>query len=309
MGPGCDHLALKFDVERLYSAASHHVRSANDKVRSTDRNLRMEAAIHAGAAVELMAKVILVNVDPRLLLDDREGHHVLIDVLVEAGVATAQPYAHKGNKTLAATKAVILAGRLCEEVRPHLGAARLALDARNRAAHAAEIDDAALAGEVTAGSDFVLSGVDHLGRSRDEFLGAELADQVQREVAERSTALRVDAQRKVRGAKDRYESLISRLPDGASSELIADLGKRASLHGDHTEPHGCPACGNRGWLIYSVEFDVEYEAPGDYSTTTYLDFRGFDCLYCSLQLTNLESEAVGIDPQGDPADDFPRDEV
>jgi len=153
------------DLERLYSAAAHHARAANDKVRSPDRNLRMEAAIHAGASVELMAKAILVEVDPRLLFEERESHHVLIDMLVEAGVATAQQYARRGTRTLTATKAVQLAARLCEQVRPHAAAARQALEARNRAAHAAELDEADLADEVIGGSDFVLAGVDSFARA------------------------------------------------------------------------------------------------------------------------------------------------
>ena len=304
MGDSGEGSAERSDLERLYWAASHHVRAANDKVRSADRNLRLEAAVHAGAAVELMAKAILVHVDPRLLLDDREGHHVLIDLLVERGAVTAQPHGYRSRRTVSATKAVTLAARVCEQVGPHIGAARQALDARNQAAHAAVINEARLPDQVTAGSDFVLAGVDSFARSPEAFLGADVAEQVEREVAERNAALSLAAQRKVKRAHDRYEGLVARLPEGEGDEVFTELGNRTPIHGDHTERCDCPACGNAGWLIWDVEVDFEPEGPDEYTTNAYLLFLGFECFYCGLQLNHVESEAVGINPQGDPADDF-----
>lgn len=261
----------------------------------------MDAAVHAGAAVELMAKAILVHVDPRLLFDDRDGHHVLIDLLVERGVASAQPHSYRGKKTVGAAKAVVLSARVCEQVRPHVGAAQQALEARNDAAHAAAIDDSRIADQVTAGIDFVLAGVDSIARDRAAFVGAEVAEQVEREVAQRNATLVSAAQRKVKRARERYEALTARLPGGGSAEVLTELANRTPHAGDVTENYDCPACGNSGWLMWDVEIDSEYEGPGEYSNNAYLLFLGFECFFCSLQLNHVESDAIGINPRGDSA--------
>lgn len=304
MGETGEEFASGTGLERMYWASAHHTRAASDKVRSTDRNLRMEAAVHAGAAVELMAKAILVHVDPRLLFDEREGHHVLIDMLVRSGEATAEPHRYGRKRTLAAMQAVSLAARICDHVRPHVAAAREALEARNHAAHAAWVDETKVADQVIAGSDFVLAGVESFARSRSAFLGAEVAVKVGQEVAERNAALSAVAKRKIQSAQLGYQDLVARLPNGRDDSVLVELGKRTPIHGDHTERYPCPACANDGWLLWDVEVDFEYEGPDEYSTNAYLIFLGFECFYCGLQLNHVESEVAGIDPQGDPADDF-----
>ena len=304
MGTEREGSVVRPDFERLYSAARHHARAASDKMRSPNENLRMDAAIHAGAAVELMAKAILTSVDHRLLYEDRDGHHVVIDLLVRAEKATAEPYARKNSRTVTAGMAVDLAARLCEHVRPHAQGARRALAARNSAAHAAEVHEATLVERVTGGSEFVLAGVVHFARSPVEFLGRDLVEQVERDVEERNIALRAASWRKVSGAKGWYEALVAPLSVDGRQALLSELGKRQSAHGDHNERYPCPACGNAAWLIWNVEMDVDWDGPGDYSANAYLDFRGLDCLFCNLQLNDVESESIGINPHGDPAADF-----
>jgi hypothetical protein len=294
--------------ERMYWAASHHTRAANEKVRSLERYERMEAAVHAGAAVELMAKAILAKVDWRFLVHEQEGHHVLLDALIDQGKLSGQPRHQKLRTTLSAARAVEVVTRIREELRPHRQAADGALRARNAAAHAAVVEEDKLADCVTGGSDFVLAGVDCFGRSRDEFLGQRLAQVVQMEVKERSAALRDAARQKVETARRTYDRFVAQLPDDGAS-VLAQFGMREPPHGDHTEPFDCPACANRGWLTWNVEVEVEYEGPDDYSTSAYLDFIGFDCYYCGLRLSDHECEILGIDPNGDPEVDFGDDRI
>lgn len=285
-------------MERLYWAASHHAQAANLKVSSGDRHLRMEAAIHAGAAVELMAKAILARVDPRLLTEDRDGHHIVVDMLVGSGEAVASKRRGSGSQaTVSARKALDLALRLCPEVVPHDSAAGVALKARNAAAHAAEVDDTKLADQVTAANDFVLAGVDSFGRSRTSFIGDAL-DQVEREVAERNAALKVKARHAVELAKRRYDTPAV-VMHGSDPTKVSS---RVPFHGDHYDRYECPACANQGWLIWNVE--VELDAADERNVNAYLNYIGFACFYCGLELTDAESDAVGIRPHGDPADYF-----
>lgn len=285
-------------VERFYWASSHHAQAANIKVSSDDRHLRMEAAVHAGTAVELMAKAILARVDPRLLTEDRDGHHVVLDMLVGSGQAVAAQRRGRGSRaTVSARKALDLTLRLCPEVVPHDAAAGVALAARNAAAHAAEVDDMKVADQVTAANDFVLAGVDSFGRSRTAFIGDAL-DQVERDVAERKAASRDRANRAIELAKRRYDTpaVIMHGSDPAK------VSSRVPFHGDHYDPYRCPACGNQGWLIWNVE--VELDATEERNVNTYLVYMGFACFFCGLELDDVESEAAGVEPHGDPADHF-----
>lgn len=53
----------------LLAVSAHHARSAVSKSRSTDPFRWLDSAIHAGGAVELLAKCVLANVNPVLITD------------------------------------------------------------------------------------------------------------------------------------------------------------------------------------------------------------------------------------------------
>jgi hypothetical protein len=293
------------DTERLYAASAHHTRAANSKVSSKDRHVQMEAAIHAGAAVELMAKAILATADQRLLLDKIDGHSLLIDMLIKSEAVVAQQASAKRDvartvsKTLSAGRALELSIRLHPSLGAHLAAGQRALAARNAAAHSAEITVDALQAQVTSASDFVLACVASLGKSSGEFLGTELVDRVKHEVAKRSEDLVVTAQRLVDESHRRYEDFIAKLVEGNDQDVLRQLAKQGASHGDHAERYGCPACSNMGWLMWNVDIEVEYEGPGEYSTSASMDFIGFACPFCFLELDAEQSDAIGIDHSHD----------
>jgi hypothetical protein len=59
---------------RLYSASRYHARKARALADTSSPHERLDAVTHAGAAVELIAKAVLADLDVRLL-PDREALH------------------------------------------------------------------------------------------------------------------------------------------------------------------------------------------------------------------------------------------
>jgi len=105
-------LAAAKVVERLMAAARHHARSARAKAAEADPYVQQDAAIHAGTAVELVAKALLAQLDLRLLRDGPNAHHALLDVLATlASRSGVTPAPKAGSKTLMAWDAVHLACR------------------------------------------------------------------------------------------------------------------------------------------------------------------------------------------------------
>lgn len=68
-------------AQRLYLASRHHARKAQRLLAAEDHWERMDAAYHAGAAVELIAKSALATLDTRLLLAGPVLHDVILDAL------------------------------------------------------------------------------------------------------------------------------------------------------------------------------------------------------------------------------------
>ncbi|SDJ08519.1 hypothetical protein SAMN05444157_1658 [Frankineae bacterium MT45] len=254
----------------------------------------MDAAIHAGAAVELMAKAVLAHLDPRLLAAGDNAHHALLDVLAEQGRASVHARTKAPASTVIASSAVDLAARCADGLRTTKAAGHAALQARNAAAHAALVDEDKLADVVAGMNVFTLAGVDCLRRDRADFVGRERLAQVEREAAQRDSATQAAASSKVSAAKAQYRHLTDPLGTDGVGELLRILGSRPEPPSDISETVDCPACDNNAWLLWNVEVDVEYEGPGEYSTYAYAEFIALDCPYCGLHLDEAECEAIEV---------------
>jgi hypothetical protein len=67
---------------RFYSASRYHARKARALADTSSPHERLDAVTHAGAAVELIAKAVLADLDVRLL-PDREALHTLLETIAE----------------------------------------------------------------------------------------------------------------------------------------------------------------------------------------------------------------------------------
>ena len=242
----------------------------------------MEAAIHAGVAVELMAKAVIASHDPSQVFEDGKP-----------GSA----------RTIGASKAVRRAAALVVEMARYLNQAIRTLDARNASAHAAELDDGELSAHILEGTQFILVAAEALTISPRRFLGPELHQQVLAEIAGHTTALRVASEKLVAAANLEYRRLTSLVSPGKLAEVLRarDHGPQ---HGDVDTQVECPACSNLCWAYWRVDVDVEYEGPDDYQVEPVLAFLGIDCPFCYLQLSASQCDSISFNPNGDPAEYF-----
>lgn len=265
------------DLYRLLAAAKHHARGAHGKVASADQHVRMEAVIHAGAAVELMAKAVIVSRDPEQIMRSRKR-----------GPAA----------TIRAIEAVDAAAVIVVELDPYVNGAKRTLNARNAAAHAADVDDIELNARILEGTQFVLVCAEVLLVSPRRLLGSELHQQVLVEIAGHTTAVRVSAEKLVAKAQREYRKLAALVPTEKLDEVLRQRD-HGPQHGDIHTKITCPACGNHCWAYWQVEYDGSEE----HQVESVLSFLGIECPSCFLQLSASQCDSIELNPDGDPAAD------
>ena len=264
-------------AQRLYLAARHHVRAAQMRAGSQDHYDRIDAAYHAGSAVELIAKAALARLDPRVLVKGLAAQHALLDALVEhhKRPGFVPRTAKLDAQTIDASVAIELAHRLVPECRPHRGAADKARVVRNGAVHMAVLDDAGL----------------------DDVWGEGLREESERVMAARRERIGRVARIKVIVARDRYRDLVGELTDATREALVADLARRSVATSDEQWQVECPACElPYAWLMW----DAAYEPLLDGDDWTYeggLALTGLRCPVCTLDLVPDEVGALGIDTE------------
>lgn len=281
-------------AEHLYLAARHHSDTARALRDSSDRHERTDAAIHAGAAVELLSKALLAAVDVRLLSDGRATSHALLELIAEReatgslGVSPRLP-----SKSLMAGPALELASRLNAKVSGARSAGGRVLQARNAAAHMAELDDAELANTINDMETFAAAAVGALGRQAIEFLGASRFADWTAEQERRRQAAEAAVSEKVTAAKDAYHHLTNGLPEEKLKELNGLLTSRVFQKlGDDGWEVECPACEyGDAWLSWEADYDYDYDG----SVVGGVRLLGLDCPRCGLQLDGDEVEAAGLD--------------
>lgn len=299
------------DLGRLYSAAQHHARKAQDLAQRDDAHDRRDAALHAGCAIELIAKAVLVSFDSRLIAPAQDLHHVLLDVVVEGRGATPtgpRPGTQR-RKTIDAGLAVALTGRLHEELRAHEAAATTALAARNAAAHMAICDTEALREVLDGMAAYVEAALRVLRRTSQDFWGV-LAAEMQERATARERTVKEAAELKVSEAADLYHRMVDGLDEERRASLLQTLSRREPDYGfsDDFWTLDCPACGYQdARLAWVADYDVERDSQGGYDAVSGgLALLGLQCPVCQLELDADEVNALGIDTD-DPRDPWEYD--
>lgn len=292
---------------RLYAASRHHARKARELAASSDEHERLDAAVHAGAALELIAKALLAEID-RCLLPDR-AHHALLDAVAgQRESLAARPTAPK--TTISAMIAVELVARLVPGCRAAEQSATAVIRARNAAVHLAVApagkELAGLVGAMEAFNDAAATAL--RGSSRD-YWGIHFED-VTREREAREADIAARAHAAVAEAKKRYQHAIGSLPDDLREQVLVELRDRLILVGEEMGTVECPACAEEATTAWELDIDVEEELPGDFLYSPYLVLVGLGCSVCGLRLDPDEIEALGLEPdepEPTPDDEYYRD--
>ncbi|MFC8190834.1 hypothetical protein ACFUMH_04120 [Cellulomonas sp. NPDC057328] len=285
-------------TERLYLAAQHHARRARELVEARDRFDRIDAAYHAGGAVEMMAKALVSHLDERLLADQEAGKHHFLDVLVahygREDVGSSPP--KLSTRAIPARMAVDLAARLSPECRREQLKARAALEARNRSSHMAELDEGSLAEIVTGMAAYVGAGVQAFHRAQPDFWGSVEWDNIRHELDVLIREGRASAQNKLAAAKSAYSNLISVLAPEKLSEFVIQLESRpAPAMVDDEWRVTCPACGHQAWLLWNVNDEPMQVAPDVWESVDTLSLVALSCPVCGLHLNGDEVDYTDVD--------------
>lgn len=284
-------------AQRLYLASRHHARTAQRLLGAESHWERMDAAYHAGAAVELIAKSALATLDKRLLLTGPVLHDVILDALAvqyERPDVVVRERSLRG-KTIEAGRAIQLTHRLLPEVRDHRGAADAALAARNDAAHMAVLDDARLDDVVAGMLSYVNAAATASEQGTADLWGGGLQAEVDRVTRARLDRIERGAQVKVVVARENYGGLAGALSQETREKWIAELADRPVPSSDVESRVDCPACE----LPYArVQWNADYEAVRDGDGWSYeggLALVGLLCPICNLSLDAAEVGALGVD--------------
>lgn len=284
-------------AQRLYLAARHHVRAAQRLGGSIDLWDRMDAAYHAGSAVELIAKAVLARLDPRVLAKGPAAQHHLLDTLVERhGRLGHTPRTLRLDaSTIDAAVAIDLVHRLVPECRPHRGAAEKARAIRNGAVHMAKWDDSVLDDIITGVLSYVTAALPAAHQRADDVWSEGLLAEVDRVTRARLDRIARVANMKVIHARERYKELSSVLSRETRDALVADLSGRFVGNVDYQERFDCPACAlPYAWLQWFADFEAVRDGE-DWGYEGGLVFSGLRCPVCTLDLDADEVASLGID--------------
>ncbi|GGI70641.1 hypothetical protein GCM10007175_04280 [Pseudarthrobacter scleromae] len=273
----------------LRDTGLHYAHRALEQYSAWDDLQLLDAAVAIGSAVELLAKAILSDVDPVLLLDRQEDRKSLMLLSGEA----AHPKGINPNpltvKSISATKAV---NRLTD-----LGLVKwdktddVVFDVRNAATHMGLVSPEMVQVAVVAMVGFCDKAREYFGKGEIAWWGVANIDIATKMLAgaEKRLALLVAGKfstaRQVL-ARHREEGLSADLQDAILSSkaeeepsLLAELAGRLP----------CPVCAYSGWAIGFSRVDRALE-PGSLEAMTGadMDVWAFQCHVCGLVLDGYE---------------------
>jgi len=284
--PGVDDL-----YKSLLDSALHHAHIALADF-TKDMNEMATSAIHAGIAVEHLAKCYLAIQHPILLADKGCDVDTMLHLVGKGELAKTPPYS---IKTVGAAEACKRVKYLLAEFRFNEQVDGFLFNARNSAGHLGiAIDVRKAIRTMVHLADPLLAAI---GYDRAKFWGNKLpaVDTLHDEtISELQAILQV----KYEAARNSLASALEGLDAAqqAAFKMIM-VAKGRDSTSDYEEPYPCPVCQTQGWLICSRDYEVvnDEASPEGFSIifnepVAYpLMFR---CGVCGLELDESEIEAA-----------------
>lgn len=288
--------------QALLSAAEGHARFALRSYLDEDDIVPLQAAVAAGAAVELLIKAVLHRAAPALLAMKGDVH----SILVFSGKPGVPGKGYLDCRTIVGddTRKALIA------MRPNLNSISTEIDAaltrRNAAVHLAFVTEHDLVVGVRAMCVTVAALLPELARTPDEFWGQGLVLRAQVLAQERTDERRLLLEQLKTVARERLARMNA--VDPRAIELL--VAERAAAEGDvdddgdhYREAHQCPVCEYWGWLSGPVTrgdmriVQSHYYDGYEVERTWYPD--SFTCDVCGLALGVDTLEIAGFTTSND----------
>lgn len=294
-----DSRPLDGESLRLFLAAQYH---AWEAVRGAGQpwtaHAALDVAIRCGSAVELLAKALLFELDPRLVA--RSAHHHLLDLALEAQHQQPATPVQPGQSTIDATTAVQLVRRLDVSLAGPAREVHAVLEARNAAVHLALApDEERLQALITAMAAFTGAVLGVLGQDLPNYWGPYAGATMDR-IDARAARVKAEAERLVEAARGHYQQLRGGLAPDAWQRVLKVLYERRAT-ADLSAEVECPACAQDASVLWSAEAEVEY-SDGEWNAVGYWALEGLRCPVCGLDLDGDELEALELADLPDVAD-------
>ncbi|RKE20112.1 hypothetical protein [Streptomyces sp. TLI_171] len=242
-----------------------------------------EFALHAGVAVEKLAKGVLVQKNPLYIVDMRGGAEMLF---------------HLGGHRLARKVRTIGATETLARLRMldvSLPGAQLDLliDMRNGVAHSVASSQAKSL--LPTFAETVTALANEAAEDIERFWG-RWADTARTAVDGKSSQVERDVMIRIRQARHRFDDRFAGLPEGAKEQVLSArrIPEQFTITTLPDSPMAvlrytpvCPACGGQASTVYTLSTST--------STTTTMNATAFACQLCGLELDDLE-EIRAADP-------------
>ncbi len=281
----------------LMHSASHHAYLALRDFTKDDGNVMADAGLHAGIAIEHLAKCYLATIHPILLAGKMCDVDTILHLVGKSELTKLSPYR---IKTISGEEACKRASRFLPEFR-FKEADSLLFIARNNASHLG------LANEIRVAVRLMIQladpPLDAVNYKRERFWGQYLSvvNTLRDETLSEQRAI-LDV--KYEAARQQLAHRLSGLEPTAQAAFKALMATRRSYGADYIEPYRCPVCESQGWLLCHREYDVvdDETKPGGQAFVFNEPVAypmSFKCEVCDLELDETDILTAGLPTQID----------
>jgi hypothetical protein len=279
-------------------SASHHAYVALRDFTKDDGNAMADAGLHAGIAIEHLAKCYLATLHPILLAEKGCDIDTMLHLVGRNDLAKNTPY---NIKTIGGVEACRRVGRFLPMFRFSDQADGELFITRNCASHLG------LAGDIRGAVRLMIRLAEPLliavDRRREDFWGQYLpvANALRDEtLSEQRAILEVKYEAARRQLVDRFQGL----GWAEKAAFTAIMQAQSPYRAHHVEPFPCPVCESKGFLLCHREYEI---VPDE----TELDRRAivfnepiaypmsFKCGVCGLDLDETDIITAGMPSQID----------
>lgn len=286
-------------AQHLHKVGKRHAQRALRLYSSEDSFEMLDAAFSAGSAVELLAKAVLADIHPALLLGAQTDLQSLLKFTGASVPGREQPDAFT-IRSLDAEKCLERLRQL--DALPPAWAKddSKVFHVRNASAHLGMVDRDLLQQAIRSMVRFA----EHV-RSRGKenvstWWGSDFEGLIGEMLKQDTEAWESAVHAKLAAARQRFAELKKRVGPRVAETVFKAMSGKSRTWIDHDEPMDCPVCGYRGRAVGVVlERGTDVARDGDYVVyySTMLVVV-FECSVCDLELTDeREVELAGLETQ------------